>query len=109
MTTQISQQQDWNLILRLINERYPILVRSGDSPVRERIQKANLVRLTDDTYRLELVTYRGRWINIQPVVGAKLSIINRDKQGVPVEYELELELQSQDRAAATTESLRFYA
>ena len=83
------------IVLKLLNERFPLLVQDGDAAVRERVAfaRANTTGGRDGGSReaarqLEIVTYRGRRIVIEDVQSAEVEVKRRDAQGVPLEYEV---------------------
>lgn len=86
------------LVLKLLNERFPLLVRDGDATVRERVAFARLTGAgagrdggtAGTARRLEIETYRHRRIVVEGVQSAEVEVKRRDAQGVPLEYEVVL-------------------
>lgn len=106
-TTHAMQLSDWTVPLKLINERFPILLQAGDKEIRERIQEARLItRDGGEVADLELATYRGRRLQFRDIAQVELRIEERDQQGVPVVYEIELTYRSGE---PSKEVLKFYA
>lgn len=108
-TAHASQLADWQPVLKLVNERYPILLKAGDIEVRERIQSAKIVTRGDgQSVDLAMVTYRGKQLQFHGVERVELNILERDKQGVPVAYEVVLHYSAQGSQNGS-EVLQFYA
>lgn len=79
-----------NLAMRLLNERFPLLVEAGQETVRERVAFARTGG-EDQNRSLEIVTYRGRRLHFDGIAGVTVEVAARDAQGVPIEYALILD------------------
>ena len=112
-TTTHGQTTDWDVALKLLNERYPILVESLGTPVRERVQWARATTHEDGRVDLEVITYRGRHLQYRGIASLALVVTERDKQGVPIAYELHLRLEGRQPEGSANDSadsvLRFRA
>lgn len=93
MSTEIIQHdQRLETTLKLLNDRFPILVDPDQPELRDRVGTA---RIEDDgeagTYSLHVTTFRGRTMVYRHIKDATLTITEQDVHGVPIRYQLELD------------------
>lgn len=84
----------WDVLLKLLNERFPLLVSVDDGDVRDRVAQAvsagTALQEGGETRSLRIVTYRGRTFEFNDVANLTIVINKRDRQGIPVAYTVEL-------------------